>query len=105
MGDSSEKELERRIFAGEFDFEDENFEYISAACKDLIVRMLVVDPAVRITVDQILAHSWITHEAPEQTLLTAPQKLKPLVKVCVLAMVSVLGYPPHRYVCTTSTEI
>mmetsp|Transcript_5652 Transcript_5652/g.8139 ORF Transcript_5652/g.8139 Transcript_5652/m.8139 type:complete len:123 (-) Transcript_5652:340-708(-) len=80
MGDSSEKELERRIFAGEFDFEDENFEYISAACKDLIVRMLVVDPAVRITVDQILAHSWITHEAPAQTLLTAPQKLKPLVK-------------------------
>ena len=95
MGDATEEELERRISTGEFDFEDENFEYITSACKDLIVRMLVVDPAVRITVDKILDHAWIKHEASKEPLLTAPSKLKPLVQVlrwnqCLLSARSIV---------------
>lgn len=79
MGDSTEKELETRIFNGTFDFEDEMWDSVSSACKDLIVRMLTVDPAIRISVDEILKHAWITHEASESIMITAPNKLKPLM--------------------------
>lgn len=82
MGDSTEKELETRIFNGTFDFEDEMWDTVSSACKDLIVRMLTVDPAIRISVDKILKHAWITHEASESKMITAPNKLKPLMNVC-----------------------
>ncbi len=43
--------------------------------------MMVVEPALRISVDDVLAHSWITHAAPKEPLLTAPNKLRPLVDV------------------------
>lgn len=36
---------------------------ISAAGKDLVARLLVVDPDVRIGIDGILSHPWITSEA------------------------------------------
>eukprot|EP00750_Incisomonas_marina_P000237 INCI10194.1.p1 GENE.INCI10194.1~~INCI10194.1.p1 ORF type:complete len:449 (-),score=68.36 INCI10194.1:215-1561(-) len=79
-GDATEKELEKNISEGKFDFDDPEFDGISEACKDIIVRMLVVEPSLRITVDQILKHSWITHESPSEPLITAPNKLKPLVE-------------------------
>nr|ADI46954.1 AMPKR1m [Volvox carteri f. nagariensis] len=33
--------------------------YISSECKDLVRRMLVVDPQARITMDEILRHPWV----------------------------------------------
>nr|BCL66134.1 AMP-activated protein kinase [Volvox africanus] len=34
--------------------------HISSECKDLVRRMLVVDPQARITMDEILRHPWVT---------------------------------------------
>ena len=81
MGDATDKELEENIFEGKFDFNDREFDGVTETCKDLIVRMLVVEPPLRITVDDILKHPWITHESPTEPLITAPNKLRPMVEV------------------------
>lgn len=79
MDDATDQELETRIFSASFDFDGV---YISPSCKDLIIRMLVVEPAVRISIQEILNHPWITHTASSSQMITAPQKLKPVIEVC-----------------------
>ncbi len=41
---------------------DEGWEHVSDAVKDLISRILVADPAVRLTTTELLAHPWVTGE-------------------------------------------
>jgi serine/threonine protein kinase len=44
----------------EFDFPDPYWKDISDAAKDLVCKLLVVDPKKRFTPDQILGHAWIS---------------------------------------------
>jgi len=49
--------------------------------KDLICKMICVDAATRITVDEVLEHPWITHKAiTPSKLVTAPEKMKKIVQ-------------------------
>lgn len=47
-----------KIIKGEYKIERENVQ-LSAACKDVIQKLLVMDPSKRLTVDQLLAHPWV----------------------------------------------
>lgn len=59
-GDASDGQLWERICTGEFDFDDPAWDNISDLAKDLIRKLIVVDPAKRFTTDQLLAHPWVT---------------------------------------------
>eukprot|EP00299_Pterocystis_sp_00344_P012669 c6114_g1_i3.p1 GENE.c6114_g1_i3~~c6114_g1_i3.p1 ORF type:complete len:201 (+),score=52.24 c6114_g1_i3:524-1126(+) len=48
------------ITAGKFEFDEENWSGCSEAAKDLIRRLLVVDPRFRLTANEVLEHPWIT---------------------------------------------
>lgn len=51
--------LYAQIKRGDYDFPDPYWTDISAEAKDLVSRLLTVDPAKRITCDEVLAHPWI----------------------------------------------
>jgi serine/threonine protein kinase len=48
----------KRVYAGDFDFSDPVWEFISFEAKDLICSLLTVDPGERATVVEALAHPW-----------------------------------------------
>ena len=50
--------LIRKVIAGRFSMRNEIWKGISNGCKDLIVRLLTVDPQKRISAQNALKHSW-----------------------------------------------
>jgi len=56
---------------GKFEFDGEEWDYISKDAKNLVSAMLVVDPSKRISAEQILSHPWFVSEMNE----TSPQKV------------------------------
>lgn len=53
-------EVYESIREARYEFPEEDWDEISAESKDLISKLLVVDPKVRLTPDQVLAHSWLS---------------------------------------------
>ena len=60
--EDNQAELFRKIKAGNYKFHPEFWDNVSTDAKDLISKMLVVDPAKRITAAEALAHPWIGRE-------------------------------------------
>ncbi|KAL4424298.1 hypothetical protein ABPG75_001599 [Micractinium tetrahymenae] len=56
--DESEPRLFEKIRKGSFDFKDDVWTAVSADAKDLISKLLVVDPRSRLTINEVLAHPW-----------------------------------------------
>ena len=57
-------DLFESIIEGHFEFEPEYWDGISEDAKDLIRRLLNVDPASRISAKECLSHVWIRQHAP-----------------------------------------
>lgn len=57
--DKEEKQLFLKIRAGVYDFHPKYWDKVSEDAKDLIRRLLVIDPLVRLTVEEALGHAWI----------------------------------------------
>jgi p90 ribosomal S6 kinase len=61
QGDTSTEELLQQINDNKISYEDGNWRYISPEAKDLVKRMLNLDPSQRITAANILKHPWMKH--------------------------------------------
>lgn len=70
-GERSDNDMIANIKACRFDFEDEAWESISEDAKDLVCHLLVLDPADRFSMKQVLDHPWITG-------VTVPASVLPL---------------------------
>eukprot|EP00903_Cladosiphon_okamuranus_P008290 g7977.t1 len=57
--DDNQHRLFQKIKRGKFSFHEQYWDPISDGAKDLIARMLTVDPVQRITADQALHHPWV----------------------------------------------
>jgi len=55
--------LYKQIKKGEFDFPEPYWSEVSDAAKDLIRKLLTVDPKKRFTAEQVLSHPWISGSA------------------------------------------
>lgn len=66
----------QQILQGRFSFDDAYFDGVSPAAKDLIQRLLTVDPKKRLTAAEALRHQWIqaTDESLEERDLTLTKK-------------------------------
>jgi hypothetical protein len=58
--------LFRQIRRGDYTFTSPYWDNISASVKDLLCRMLVVDPKKRLTAAQCLKHPWVVHASKQE---------------------------------------
>lgn len=58
--------------------------HLSAGARDLIPRMLVVDPLKRITIPQIRQHHWFKAHLPRYLAVPPPDAMQHLKKACSL---------------------
>lgn len=66
--DKNQQMLFRKIMKGVYQFHEDYWKEVSEDAKDLISKLLVVDPAQRLTVDQALAHPWL--QTSDERVLT-----------------------------------
>jgi calcium-dependent protein kinase len=64
-----------QILAGDYNFDAPVWRNISSSAKDLIRKMMTVDPKQRITAAKALQHPWILSEAPEHVLSDTVENL------------------------------
>ena len=80
------------VLKAEFDFSGPEWENVSSECKDLVSKMLLVEPTHRITLVNALKHKWIlaSHQAKPQEISRAVLRnlkaFKPLSKLQQEAM-------------------
>lgn len=79
--DSPEKIL-ARIDQGTLDLTSGNWRNISPAAKDLVQRMLHVDPGARISAMKVLQHPWISDRAKLSEFKLTVADVK--IKVCII---------------------
>ncbi|KAG6620755.1 CAMK protein kinase [Phytophthora cinnamomi] len=58
--DASDEQLQQRIVKGDFDRDAPGWACMSDGARDLVRRMLTVDPEQRISAAQVLEHEWVT---------------------------------------------
>lgn len=66
----SQKELFRKIVAGKFVFDDDDWDNVSDDAKDLIKKLLVLDPDKRLTATDALRHKWLKTSRDQLTRVT-----------------------------------
>lgn len=67
--DENHERLFEMIKNGKVEFPSPYWDDISEMARDLIKKILVVDPAKRYTAEQILAHPWISGDKTPRTAL------------------------------------
>ena len=75
----SQKELFRKIIAGRYEFKEDIWTEISDDAKDLIQKLLVLDPDERLSAKKALLHPWLkvpSDRLSRTNLLNTSQKLK-----------------------------
>jgi calcium/calmodulin-dependent protein kinase I len=75
----SQKELFRKIVAGKFEFKDTEWDGVSDDAKDLVSKMLVLNPDKRMTAKKALLHPWLkvaTERLSKIGLNSTSQRLK-----------------------------
>lgn len=75
----SQKELFRKIVAGRFEFKEQDWANVSDDAKDLVEKMLVLDPDQRISATAALRHRWLLASSDRLAkigLQSASQRLK-----------------------------
>ena len=58
----SEDNLEHQIKQGIYDFMDDSWKVVSGEAKDVVKKLMCINPETRATLDEILAHSWLRDE-------------------------------------------
>ncbi|CAE1292618.1 MAPKAPK5 [Acanthosepion pharaonis] len=64
-------EMKRKILTGDYEFPEEDWEFISPAAKDVVRGLLHVEPIHRMSVDDLEQSPWLKKNAPE-TVLHSP---------------------------------
>uniref|UniRef100_A0A8C8FG76 calcium/calmodulin-dependent protein kinase n=1 Tax=Oncorhynchus tshawytscha TaxID=74940 RepID=A0A8C8FG76_ONCTS len=61
--DEDQHRLYQQIKAGAYDFPSPEWDTVTPEAKDLINKMLTINPAKRITASEVLKHPWISHRS------------------------------------------
>jgi len=64
----NQRQLFERILHAKFDFPSPEWDDVSATAKDFVSKLLVVNPADRLSAEQAQTHPWIVEQAPKRAL-------------------------------------
>ncbi|XP_031551117.1 MAP kinase-activated protein kinase 5-like isoform X3 [Actinia tenebrosa] len=69
--------MRRRIMAGQFTFPDPEWSKISNEAKDVVSKLLCVEPGQRLSVVELLEHPWLQHQDKndEDVILETPARI------------------------------
>ncbi|KAJ8304549.1 hypothetical protein KUTeg_018132 [Tegillarca granosa] len=94
--EENDRLLFKKILKGEYFFYEEDWKNVSENAKDLIKKLLVLDPKHRLTVDQALEHPWVKgcaaksdHMAEAHNKIkdfNAKRKMKALTEAALIAV-------------------
>ncbi len=103
--EQNQRDLFRKIRKGQYEFHEEYWGAVSPEAKDLISRLLTVQPSRRLSAEQALQHSWIMKDASvlvaqdlgtnltELRKFNAKRKFKAAVNAVSVASVDVMISP------------
>jgi len=74
--DENHAELYKKIRKGAFVFDSPYWDNVSQSAKDLISRLIVLDPERRMTVNDVLRHEWIVKTLPKKDITPAISELR-----------------------------
>jgi calcium/calmodulin-dependent protein kinase I len=74
--EDSQQALFAKIRKGQYEFDPQFWDVVSEPAKDLVSKLLVVDPKARYTPEQVLAHPWIMSSGSARSLLQAVRVLR-----------------------------
>ena len=63
-----DRNMRKKIMSGSYQFPEREWDRVSERAKDVVKRLLCVDPHERMTIDQLVQHPWLTEEAPDTLL-------------------------------------
>lgn len=64
----NQRQLFERILHAKFDYPSPEWDDVTANAKDFVSKLLVVNPADRLSAEQALQHPWIIEQAPKRAL-------------------------------------
>ncbi|XP_072163676.1 MAP kinase-activated protein kinase 5-like [Diadema setosum] len=66
------KDMRLKIMAGQYEFPSEEWALISDEAKDVVKRLLRVDPAERLNIEELVSHPWLRENSALNTELHSP---------------------------------
>ncbi|XP_039248171.2 MAP kinase-activated protein kinase 5-like [Styela clava] len=63
-----DKCMRKKIMTGTYEFPDREWARVSENAKDVVKRLLCVEPGSRMNVESLVQHPWLTEEAPDTPL-------------------------------------
>lgn len=74
--DDSRSNLFEKIKNVSYEFDSPYWDFISAEAKDMVSKLLVLDPAKRLTVDEVLAHPFMANSVAENDITPVVSELR-----------------------------
>eukprot|EP00917_Polyrhabdina_sp_WS-2016_P028306 GHVP01060435.1.p1 GENE.GHVP01060435.1~~GHVP01060435.1.p1 ORF type:complete len:301 (+),score=74.83 GHVP01060435.1:203-1105(+) len=71
----TESQILKKVALGKFQFDNQNWEKTSVACRDLIAKMLTYSPESRITAQEALNHEWFNQATEEVSSVSLSKAL------------------------------
>lgn len=78
--DDNQRVMFKKIMRGDYEFHKDYWQNVSVEARDLISKLLVVDPAKRLTADQAMHHVWLLKDGQELEKLSLDANLQQLRK-------------------------
>lgn len=61
--------MKRKIMSADFSFPENEWRNITGDAKDLIMKLICVEPSERLSIDEVISHPWVSHnQSPQQDL-------------------------------------
>ena len=77
QGQPLSSRMKRKIMAGEYTFPKETWKNISSDAKDMIQKMLVVEPSDRMSIEEFFTHPWVKVTQGDELTLPSPNNFDP----------------------------
>uniref|UniRef100_A0A8C9VBW6 calcium/calmodulin-dependent protein kinase n=1 Tax=Scleropages formosus TaxID=113540 RepID=A0A8C9VBW6_SCLFO len=102
--DEDQHRLYQQIKAGAYDFPSPEWDTVTPEAKDLINKMLTINPAKRITASEALKHPWISHRSTVASCMHRQETVECLKKFNARRKLKVLRSIMNIMNCTQSTS-